>query len=275
MYKISQLLTTFPLWILLLGCQTSPPLDSPIVTEERKQPELVLESEIRGSDKLIPDEGCVLWVENLADKTAQSIRIPKTNGFVRAELPPGRYQSTKLTCTLLHTWELPNLFAQGLNLESDRLHFAGRFVFEFTDQDLKSVKLASRQEVKNSLGFLFKQLGPYDADSLVSAYTNRPILKEMLTGESEGIQLKVSGESSKFSRLLLSDLEICQQMAKKSDPLLIGSIKVSAKYRRQDLVSLEKQNEQNAFNQSFVSCVESVLTSKKAARGPASVEMVF
>ncbi len=212
----------------------------------------------------VPTDGCRLRVENT--KTSKSVFLtlkPNEAGSVTA-LEPGNYVTRRLGCGLASVWTVEDLFAKGFNVEAGQVSYIGKLIFTFNqNKDLELIKKASRVDSSDSLVALLGGVVKGADDFIISGFTNKPVTRDMLSGERlEGFDVRALGLQEQRVGLLtplLSQLKDCSQIAGKADPLRIGKLDYVGIFQGGRFQMIRDRVDTNALSDDFRLCVESSL----------------
>jgi hypothetical protein len=206
---------------------------------------------------------CRLRLENTSTRKSYFVSL-HSDQAVYADVEAGHYQLRRIGCGFSKVWDLSNLLPEGFQIAGGTVGFLGKiiFVFELNEKsgksELSQVKFASRIENARALDLALEKVPEDQKNSLVSAYTGRPISIAMRNNETQnGFDVLGQGLRSGTAPLqpLLESLKSCATIANKTDPLQLGTLKVVAKYSSRHFVAIEEASGENALSETFVSCV--------------------
>lgn len=257
--------------------ETASVLPVPAGRGSREESGLVLAYEfITPTGESLGEDGtCRLrWLETTSRRSI-FMAIDRTKKAAYVALPPGKWETGRMGCSITHVWDLGQILHGPIKVEAGSASYAGKVSFVFQNKNLSVVEKASRKQ--HADGYAAAAALVPAGQRVINGYNLLPLNEEMASqgSTSSGFDLQAKGvPTGPVLTGLLNKLRACEPAAK--DPLRFGKLDYTAVYAKGRFASFQDRRDVNAFNEQFRSCVSETLSAfRPPATGPVEIHLIY
>jgi hypothetical protein len=227
-------------------------------------------------EKIDDDGMCRLRLVEMSTRKSYFMQIDRSKSASYVGLPSGHYETVRIGCGIMKTWDVGDIFKGGLQVQTGGASYAGKVSFVFKKGQLEVVERASRQQHAN--GFQAATAAVPQGLGIVSAYNLMPLTEEMASegANASGFDLQAQGiPTGPVLNKLLSQLHHCDSEGAK-DPLRFGKLDYTASYKNGKFSDFTSRKDPNAFGDQFKSCVTETLSSFRPPQtGAVEIHVIY